>query len=67
MARNIEIEDRVRRADAALSAYSNAPGADQECALVDFLADVMHWASAHGQDFPAALETATGHYDAETY
>ena len=67
MALNTETEDRVRRADAALSAYSSAPGADQESALVDLLVDAMHWASANGQDFPSALKTATGHYNAETY
>jgi hypothetical protein len=41
-------------------------GTDQEAALGDLLADLMHWTDRNGQDFDAALDRARGHYEAET-
>jgi hypothetical protein len=57
---------RAEWAGAALSAFMRETGTDQEDALVDLLADLMHWADRNGYDFDAALERARGHYEAET-
>jgi hypothetical protein len=38
---------------------------ENETALIDILADLMHWANEYGLDFPQALDTAQGHYQFE--
>lgn len=38
---------------------------EREHWLTDTLADLMHWAHANGQDFDAALSTATMHFSEE--
>jgi len=38
---------------------------DDQTTLVDWLADVMHWATDAGVDFDGALESAQGHFLAE--
>jgi hypothetical protein len=53
-------------AGAALSTFMKETGTDQEDAITDLLADLMHWADRNGCDFHAALERARLHYEAET-
>jgi hypothetical protein len=50
----------------ALATFIQDTGTDQEDALGDLLADLMHWCDRDNYDFGAALERARGHYDAET-
>jgi hypothetical protein len=57
---------RARWASAALSAFMKETGADQEDALGDLLADLMHWADRNNYDFNAALDHARWHYETET-
>jgi hypothetical protein len=57
---------RARLAGAALSTFMKETGTDQEDALADFLADLMHWADRNNQAFDAALDRARFHYEAET-
>jgi len=38
---------------------------DQEDALCDLLADLMHWCDEHQFDFDNELRRARGHYEAE--
>jgi hypothetical protein len=59
-------DSRSEWAGAALSAFMRESGTDQEDALVDLLADLLHWTDRNSQDFDAALERARGHYEAET-
>jgi NTP pyrophosphatase (non-canonical NTP hydrolase) len=57
---------RAEWAGAALSAFMKETGADQEDALGDLLADLMHWADRNNYDFELALDRARWHYEAET-
>jgi len=57
---------RAQLAGAALSTFMKETGTDQEDALGDFLADLMHWADRNNYDFDAALDRARFHYEAET-
>jgi hypothetical protein len=50
---------RLARCQQAITAYSTD---DDHTNLVDFLADAMHWADAHGEDFHLALAQACRHY-----
>jgi len=59
-------DNRAAWAGAALSAFMMVTGIDEEDALGDLLADLMHWADRHGYDFDAALDRGRWHYDAET-
>ena len=59
-------DSRAEWAGAALSTFMKETGTDQEDALGDLLADLMHWADRNSYDFDAALERARGHYEAET-
>ena len=56
---------RADWAGAALSAFMQETGTDEEDALGDLLADLMHWADRNGYEFDAALDRARGHYEAE--
>jgi hypothetical protein len=58
---------RAGWAGAALSTFMTETGTDQEDALGDLLADLMHWADRNGYDFDAALERARGYYEEETF
>ena len=53
------IQERVARCEKALLGYS-----DDDCslALIDFLADAMHWCDASYDDFHYALAVAGKHY-----
>jgi hypothetical protein len=59
-------EKRASLAGAALALFMSETGSDEEDALGDFLAELMHWADRSPYDFDAALERARGHYKAET-
>ena len=58
--------DRSAWASVALLAFMQVTGTDQEDALGDLLADLMHWADRNNFDFDAALDRAHWHYEAET-
>jgi hypothetical protein len=59
-------DDRAAWAAAALTAFRGETGADEEEALGDLLADLMHWSDRNNFDFESALFRARGHYEAET-
>ena len=59
-------DDRSTWAGRALAVFMHITGTEEEDALGDLLADLMHWADRNQFDFDAALERARGHYDAET-
>lgn len=50
----------------ALRAFMEMTRTDEESALGDLLADLMHWADRSGHEFNVCLERARGHYDTET-
>lgn len=57
---------RAEWAAAALRAFMEATGTDEEDALGDLLADLMHWADRNNFDFESALDRARSHYVEET-
>jgi hypothetical protein len=59
-------EDRAARAATALAAFIQATGTDDEAALGDLLADLMHWSDRNNYDFDSALDRAYGYYGDET-
>ena len=59
-------DSRAAWAGAALSTFMKETGTDQEDALGDLLADLMHWADRRNFDFDLALDRAHGHYLEET-
>jgi hypothetical protein len=59
-------DDRASWAGKAIKAFQAETGTDDEDALSDLLADLMHWADRNNYDFEAAVERARGHYEAET-
>jgi hypothetical protein len=59
-------DDRATWAATALRAFRKATGTDEEDALGDLLADLMHWSDRNNFDFDAALDRARMHYEAET-
>lgn len=58
-------EDRASWAQAALDAFQEVTGTDDEDALADLLCDLMHWADWKKQDFKAAMSRGEGHYRVE--
>jgi hypothetical protein len=58
-------ERRALWAHAAIHVFTELTGCDREDALGDLLCDLMHWAGQNNFDFPAALDRARGHYEAE--
>ena len=58
--------DRASWAGAAIEAFIVETGTDEEDALSDLLADLMHWCDRNNYDMDAALERSRGHYEAET-
>jgi hypothetical protein len=54
------VSERVEAAEAALSGYSDAHGSKWQ--LSDLLADVRHWAAAHGVNLEEALRSAGEQY-----
>jgi len=59
-------DDRAAWAGSAVGAFVQVTGTDQEDALGDLLADLMHWSDRNNYDFGAALDRARWHYEAET-
>jgi hypothetical protein len=58
--------DRARWAYAALVAFMDVTGCDEQEAPGDLLADLMHWCDRNGMDFEAVLEGARTNYRQET-
>lgn len=60
---------RANRAKQALDIYQSekieTPTLAEPIDAVDLIADLMHYLASVGQDPYRALETATGHFDAE--
>ncbi|MBC7855281.1 MAG: hypothetical protein IAF94_17775 [Pirellulaceae bacterium] len=59
-------DKRSAWADTAIRAFQIETGSDDEDALGDLLADLMHWSDRNNYDFEAALTRGRGHYEAET-
>lgn len=59
-------EDRANWAEYAVVAFQSVTGIDDLNALIDLLADLMHWADRNDRDFDAAYAMACKHYQAET-
>lgn len=57
---------RAAWAGRAVAEFQHATGTDDEDALSDLLADLMHWADRNNYDFDAALLRGRDHYAAET-
>jgi hypothetical protein len=58
-------DDRVGWVASALQHYNNLVRGDEKHALIDLLADLMHWCDRDGRDFAFELSTARMHYEAE--
>ncbi len=54
-------EEAAACAAVALKAFRRATGTDPEDAVVDLLADLMHWCLQNGQDFEKGLKRARLH------
>lgn len=59
-------DNRAAWANIAVRAFQAETGTDDEDALSDLLADLMHWSDRKNYDFDAALCRGRGHYEAET-
>jgi hypothetical protein len=59
-------DDRSAWAASALATFMQITGTDQEDAVGDLLADLMHWCDRNNYEFELALIRARGHYEAET-
>jgi len=59
-------DKRASWAGSALAVFMRDTGTEDEDALGDLLADLMHWCDRNNYDFDAALGRAFGHYEAET-
>jgi hypothetical protein len=57
---------RSQWAEAALSKFKSLTGADDDTALYELLANLMHWCDRHAVTFNDDLDRARAHYDAET-
>lgn len=53
-------------AGAALATFQTLTNDDDDNALKDLLADLMHYCDRNGEDFDVALDAARFHYKAET-
>jgi hypothetical protein len=58
---------RAGWAGRAIANFRAATGTDEEDAVCDLLADLMHWCNRHGLNFGNELARARDHYDAETH
>jgi hypothetical protein len=58
-------DSRVEWADACIRTLMKQTGADRDTALVDLLANLMHWADSEGEQFDFALRVAKRHYEEE--
>lgn len=60
------IERSIEHAEDIIYAYRQATRDEEEDALADLLADLMHWADAHGVVFAKELQRAYSYSDDET-
>lgn len=56
---------RAEQAHRCVMYFEQQTRSDRENSLKDLLANLMHWADQHGQDFEDALRVARMHYEAE--
>ncbi len=59
-------DKRAAWAATALHSFMEETGTDEEDAVCDLLADLLHWCDRHGYDFDVELGRGRSHYDAET-
>lgn len=59
-------DDRARWAGAAVKAFQDVTGTEDEDSLGDLITDLLHWSDRNDYDFDAALDRARAHYEAET-
>ena len=59
-------DDRSSWAQTAIDAFMAETGVDEEDAIGDLVADLMHWCDRNGYSFPAELNRGRWHYDEET-
>ena len=62
------MENWQRRVSAAATVYEHrgrVSHASDEEALIDLLADLMHWAASVGVDWKKVIATAEAHYEEE--
>lgn len=59
-------DKRSAWASAAVRAFIDETGTDEEDAVCDLVADLMHWCDRHGYEFDVELGRGRSHYDAET-
>ena len=59
--------ERAHWAQVTLAAFVAETSTDENTALVEFLAGVMHWCDRSGESFEAQLERARSLYREETY
>ncbi len=57
--------ERIGFAETATAAYVAVCPTDECDALADLLTDLMHQASAEGENFDKELDRARGHFEAE--
>lgn len=65
LSREVTNSDRAIWARIALEAFQAETGTDDEDALSDLIADLLHLADRTGEDFRKALDRGFDHYDAE--
>ncbi len=58
-------KNRADWAAAGVKEYNRRVESDSEDVLVDFLADLMHWADVNGYNFNLNLKRAKTHYEIE--
>ncbi len=59
-------DKRSAWAAVAVRAFIDETGTDEEDAVCDLVADLIHWCDRHGYDFERELSRGRSHYDAET-
>jgi hypothetical protein len=58
--------DRASWAAHAIDEFRRLTGADEETAVCDLLANLMHWCDRNNQNFGNELSIASMHYERET-
>lgn len=60
-------DNRALWAEDALAAFMASTGTDEDDAVADLLADLMHYCDFNGLDFEAELARAERNYQGETW
>lgn len=60
-------DERASWAGVAIAAFRDLTNCDQEDAVSDLMANIMHFCDRNGMSFSAELQRARMHYEAETY